>query len=147
MNWNSLLLKTYLIMQQEKDQNGKCNPNRSIVVTGYGPFGDHKINASWEAVKLLKNLFFSYKRESAYHIIEHLMVPIYRNSCCQLFINFTLNIRCNIPYFCISFRKIMIRLPINLTFVWGESRLLVLSWNSKADCLLDTLLCTVFVIQ
>ena len=46
-----------------------------------------------------------------------------------------------------SFRKITIRLPINLTFVWGESRLLVLSWNSKADCLLDTLLCTVFVIQ
>lgn len=44
-------------MQQEKDQNGKCNPNRSIVVTGYGPFGDHKINASWEAVKQLKDLW------------------------------------------------------------------------------------------
>ena len=44
-------------MQQEKDQNEKCNPNRSIVVTGYGPFGDHKINASWEAVKQLKDLW------------------------------------------------------------------------------------------
>ena len=51
------MFETYLIMQQEKEQNGKCKPNRSIVVTGYGPFGDHKINASWEAVKQLKDLW------------------------------------------------------------------------------------------
>ena len=31
--------------------------NLAIVVTGYGPFGDHKVNASWEAVKRLKNLW------------------------------------------------------------------------------------------
>ena len=44
-------------MQQEKDLNRECKPNKSIVVTGYGPFGDHKINASWEAVKRLKELW------------------------------------------------------------------------------------------
>lgn len=26
-----------------------------VVVTGFGPFGPHKINASWESVKLLKD--------------------------------------------------------------------------------------------
>ena len=44
-------------MQQEIDSNGECKPNKSIVVTGYGPFGDHKVNASWEAVKSLKELW------------------------------------------------------------------------------------------
>ena len=33
------------------------NRKLAIVVTGYGPFGDHKVNASWEAVKRLKNLW------------------------------------------------------------------------------------------
>ena len=39
--------------------------------------------------------------------------------------------------------KTSMKLPINLTFV-DESRLLVLSWNNNADCLLDSLLTVVF---
>ena len=31
--------------------------NLAIVVTGYGPFGDHKVNASWQAVKRMKELW------------------------------------------------------------------------------------------
>ncbi|XP_033107560.1 pyroglutamyl-peptidase 1-like isoform X2 [Anneissia japonica] len=29
---------------------------KTVIVTGFGPFGDHKINASWEAVKELTTL-------------------------------------------------------------------------------------------
>ena len=54
-------LKSYLIKnvikKQEKDQNSKCKPDPSIVVTGFGPFYNIKINPSWEAVKKLKDLW------------------------------------------------------------------------------------------
>lgn len=29
------------------------NSERTVLVTGFGPFGKHKVNASWEAVKEL----------------------------------------------------------------------------------------------
>ena len=54
-------LKLYLIKnvvsEQEKDQNSKCKPVPSIVVTGFGPFMNIEINPSWEAVKQLKDLW------------------------------------------------------------------------------------------
>ena len=36
----------------------QCTKEKSaVVVTGYGPFGNHTVNASWEAVKRLKKLW------------------------------------------------------------------------------------------
>ena len=47
-------------MEHTKDTNtfeaDKKQP-MCIVITGYGPFGDHKTNASWEAVKKLPDLW------------------------------------------------------------------------------------------
>ena len=55
-------------MEHPKDTNASeadSNQAMCIVITGYGPFGDHKINASWEAVKKLPNLWSEsqYKKE------------------------------------------------------------------------------------
>merc|ERR1712130_2007 len=51
-------------VEETMDQNGDSNGDLvdksqklAIVVTGYGPFGKHKVNASWEAVKRLKDLW------------------------------------------------------------------------------------------
>ncbi|GLV43471.1 uncharacterized protein CBL_04013 [Carabus blaptoides fortunei] len=41
-----------------------------VLVTGFGPFGDHKINASWEAVKLLPNI----NKNSVELIVEEIPV-------------------------------------------------------------------------
>lgn len=41
-----------------------------VLVTGFGPFGEHKINASWEAVKLLPK----YKLDNVELIVEE--VPV-----------------------------------------------------------------------
>ncbi|XP_061734863.1 pyroglutamyl-peptidase 1-like [Nerophis ophidion] len=32
------------------------NSKRTVVVTGFGPFGEHTVNASWVAVQELKKL-------------------------------------------------------------------------------------------
>ncbi|KAH3834281.1 pyroglutamyl-peptidase 1-like [Dreissena polymorpha] len=31
-------------------------PSKTVVVTGFGPFGDHTVNASWECVKCLQEM-------------------------------------------------------------------------------------------
>ena len=51
-----------------------CTKEKSaIVVTGYGPFGNHTVNASWEAVKRLKQLWEKTHRNddvSKYYLLE-----------------------------------------------------------------------------
>ena len=54
------------------EESTQCTKEKSaIVVTGYGPFGNHTVNASWEAVKRLKQLWEKTHRNddvSKYHL-------------------------------------------------------------------------------
>lgn len=70
----------------------------NILITGFGPFGEHLINASWESVKLLPDNMDGYKvikqeiSVSYQHVEEHIpelwknLNPQVRIS--KLFINF-----------------------------------------------------------
>ena len=56
------------------EESTQCTKEKSaIVVTGYGPFGNHTVNASWEAVKRLKQLWEKTHRNddvSKYYLLE-----------------------------------------------------------------------------
>ena len=46
----------YPQMNADLSMPGSSKHMLKVIVTGFGPFGDHNINASWEAVKELKKL-------------------------------------------------------------------------------------------
>lgn len=41
-----------------------------VIITGFGPFGEHKVNASWEAVRLLQK----FKIDGAKIVVEEIPV-------------------------------------------------------------------------
>lgn len=55
--------------------DGYSTQNNTVIVTGFGPFGAHKINASWESVKLLKDT--DIEKELGIHLVTEQVPVVY----------------------------------------------------------------------
>ena len=53
------------------------NENKTILVTGFGPFGKHIVNASWEAVKELKKMSEDLKETFGVNLITEKVPVVY----------------------------------------------------------------------
>lgn len=65
---------------------------KTILVTGFGPFAEHKINSSWEAVKLLPDEINDFKVVKLeipviYNYIEHEVPALWREHNPEVIIN------------------------------------------------------------
>lgn len=69
---------------ERRFNNGLTNENKeiTIVITGFGPFREHVVNSSWEAVRLIPNrgidLPENIKEDTPVHIIAYLMPVEYK---------------------------------------------------------------------
>lgn len=51
-------------------------PGKKILVTGFGPFGQHKVNASWVAVQELEKLWQRRREELKGHTLQTREIPV-----------------------------------------------------------------------